>query len=141
MPAAAYAFNRASFAFEAFPGEVVILNVGQGSYFALGGWAVDMWPALIGRHSPDAIAYAIALRYDAPVGTIRRELDQLVCKLKEEQILVEAEPCAAGLELDEATTGVLQPLTYEKHEDLQDLLTLDPIHDVDPEQGWPSLRP
>src|SRR5215217_7015744 len=32
-------------------------------------------------------------------------------------------------------------ITYEKHEDLQDLLTLDPIHDVDPEQGWPSLRP
>jgi hypothetical protein len=30
MPAAAFAFNKASFAFEAFPGEVVILNFGQG---------------------------------------------------------------------------------------------------------------
>ena len=27
--------------------------------------------------------------------------------------------------------------TFEKHVDMQDLLTLDPIHDVDLAKGWP----
>jgi hypothetical protein len=142
MPARACLFNKASFAFETFPGEVVILNVEQGSYFALGGWVLDVWPALTERQPLDRIADAIASRYDAPVSTIRSELDQLVAKLTEEQILLDASPSDVGLTLDEAAaTGVLQPLTFEKHTDLQDLMTLDPIHDIDPEQGWPNVRP
>ena len=142
MPSRAYVFNQAGFAFEAFPGEVVILNVDQGSYFALGGWALDIWPALIERCPLDRIADAIARRYDVPVATIGSELDGLVARLKEERILLEALPSDAGPALGlTVATGALQPLTFEKHVDLQDLLTLDPIHDVDPEQGWPSLRP
>ena len=142
MPVRAYRFNMASFAFEAFPGELVILNVEQGSYFALGGWALDIWPALIERQPLDRIADAIARRYDAPAGVIASELGAFAAKLAQEQILLEAEPCDADLTLeDPATAGVLQPLRFEKHDDLQDLITLDPIHDIDPEQGWPNVRP
>ena len=28
----------------------------------------------------------------------------------------------------------------ETYTDMQDLLTLDPIHDVDPQQGWPIQK-
>lgn len=142
MPAPAYLFNKASFAFEAFPGELVILNVEQGSYFALGGWALDIWPALIAGQPLERIADAIARRYDAPVGIIASELGEFAARLAQEQILLEAEPSEADLILEEpATAGVLQPLRFEKHDDLQDLITLDPIHDIDPEQGWPNVRP
>jgi hypothetical protein len=27
---------------------------------------------------------------------------------------------------------------FERHADMEDLLTLDPIHDVDPRKGWPN---
>ena len=30
-----------------------------------------------------------------------------------------------------------QGFLFEKHSDLDELLVLDPIHDVDPEKGWP----
>ena len=31
-------------------------------------------------------------------------------------------------------------LQYEEYGDLEDLLGLDPIHDIDPEKGWPAIN-
>ena len=135
-----YAFDRTAFAYEVFPEEVVILNLGQGSYFALGGWAVDLWPMLIGGQPVERIVAAIAARYDVPQATIRTELDGLVAKLLDEGILAETAPNETVVELAEPSELGFQPLSFEKHADMEDLLTLDPIHDVDPEQGWPKLR-
>jgi hypothetical protein len=36
--------------------------------------------------------------------------------------------------------GAFQPPTLESYNDMQDLLLLDPIHDVD-DMGWPQKAP
>jgi hypothetical protein len=36
--------------------------------------------------------------------------------------------------------GEYQGFSFERHDDMDDLLTLDPIHDVDPQEGWPKIR-
>jgi hypothetical protein len=32
-----------------------------------------------------------------------------------------------------------EPIRFEEYGDLEDLLGLDPIHDINPEQGWPVV--
>ena len=37
--------------------------------------------------------------------------------------------------------NLLKPeLQYEEYGDLEDLLGLDPIHDIDPDKGWPAVN-
>jgi hypothetical protein len=51
--------------------------------------------------------------------------------------------------LPEASSESLAPLdswtfagfTLENFTDLEDILRLDPIHEADPERGWPHARP
>ncbi|QPC90585.1 PqqD family protein [Mesorhizobium sp. INR15] len=133
----AYLFNADKFAFEVFADEIVVLDITEGTYFALGGWVVEIWPALAARQPVELIADAISQRYGVSGGTIADELSGLVAKLKDEAILRDAEPTDEGMVLAGAT-GDFRPLSFEKHVDMQDLLTLDPIHDVDPQKGWPS---
>ncbi|MEO5760505.1 MAG: PqqD family protein [Mesorhizobium sp.] len=135
----AYAFNTDNFAFEVFADEIVVLDVTEGTYFALGGWAVEIWPALAARQPVELIADAISQRYGVSTFVIADELAQLVAKLKDETILRDAEPADERMALaDVPSSGDFRPLSFEKHVDMQDLLTLDPIHDVDPQKGWPS---
>lgn len=142
MTARAYMFNRANFAFEVFTDEVVILNVTEGAYFALGGWAFDIWPDLASRQPVDRLVEVIARRYGKPREAIETELNEFVAKLQQEQILLDAAPSDRAMAQDEPTSAaVFRPITFEKHVDMEDLLTLDPIHDVDPQQGWPNYRP
>jgi hypothetical protein len=135
-----YRFNGTHFAFELFEDEVVILNVTEGSYFALGGWAFDVWLALADRHPLGRLADAIAGRYGVPADEIADELSNLAAKLVQEGILLEADPAEEVATLSEPPAGGFRPLVFEKHVDMEDLMTLDPIHDVDPEQGWPKYR-
>jgi len=139
MTGRAYAFNSQNFAFEVFADEIVVLNVTDGTYFAFGGWAVETWPALVNRQPAQSIVNAMAERYGVAAGPIGAELDDFTAKLRQENILLDAQPVDEDIALETlpAASG-FQPISFEKHADMQDLLTLDPIHDVDPQKGWPS---
>src|SRR5262245_49304258 len=138
MTARAYAFNGAEFAFETFADEVVVLNVVEGTYFALGGSSIDIWDALANRQPVRAIADAIAARHGVAANLVEQELSDFIAKLTAEKILLEAQPADEPIALGEpAQARGFQPFSFEKHVDMEDLLTLDPIHDVDPERGWP----
>jgi hypothetical protein len=138
MPARAYAFNNADFAFETFANEVVALNVVEGTYFAFGGSSSDIWNALANRQPVAAIVDATAARYGVPVELVEQELGNFIEKLTAERILLEAQPTDEPIALHgSAAARGFQPFSFEKHADMEDLLTLDPIHDVDPERGWP----
>jgi hypothetical protein len=137
MTSQAHAFNSDKFAFEVFADEIVVLDVGEGTYFALGGWAVDIWQGLVGGQRVDLIVDTISRRYKMPADVLAGELSEFIGRLKDDQILMEAEPAGEAIALPESFHP-FRPLSFEKHIDMQDLLTLDPIHDVDPEKGWPT---
>lgn len=133
-----YAFNGDCFAYEVFPDEVVVLDVIDGAYFSLGGTTPVVWPVLIEGHALGDIATALARTYELKAEVAEQELHDLTRRLSEERILVEAGP---GDTLDgvsiEGGNEEFRSFSFEKHVDMQDLLTLDPIHDVDPQAGWP----
>lgn len=128
----AYTFDHSRFAFETFGDEIVVLNLDDGTYFAFGGSAVEIWPALVGSEPVGRIIEAF------PDEASDRNIRDFVAKLVQEGMLIATETGANGAAASVAATNGFRPISFEKHTDMKDLLTLDPIHDVDPHKGWPN---
>jgi len=134
----AYRFNDDIFAFESFPEEIVVLNLVAGTYYAFGGAAVVAWPYIITQHSVPVIASALATRYGVTTDQVNRDVTEFVERLSHEKILLIAPENTSEIDCSKLDTlPEYQGFTFERHADMEDLLTLDPIHDVDPQKGWP----
>lgn len=123
-------------AHETLDGEVVILDQGAGTYFSLSGSGPEVWALLERGGDLDGVAAALGARFTAADGQIASDVAALIAKL-EAETLIEAVEVAAGVAASVAGGGgAWVTPTFERFDDLQSLLVLDPIHDVD-ERGWP----
>src|SRR4051794_33308814 len=132
---------HAEIAHERVEDEVIVINLRTGAYFSLIGAAPDAWDLLLTRTALDDIAGAIVERYGADVATVRTDLGPFVCSLVDEDLLVATEPATSASTLDDKDPAVertYRPPMLEKYDDMEELLLLDPIHEVD-EAGWPVV--
>ena len=136
----AFRINRPNVVSESFEGEVVIVNLDSGCYFSLLGSATTLWLQL--ERSTMTINSAEAIlrqTYDCDGMDIAGEIRTFLNKLFNEHLIV-----AENLEsdLDSPSSEQIphkrpfEPPILEAFTDLQDILLLDPIHDVD-DAGWP----
>ena len=110
---------------ETFDDESVIVNLRQGLYYSLNKTALPLWEEIVKGTCLDQLhAGGHEFSADKVVGFLK--------ELRAENLII-----VEGEDIPEAgsPTDFLQ-----KFEDLQDLLLLDPIHDVD-ERGWPHAKP
>jgi hypothetical protein len=120
-----------------FGDEVVVLDMKTGTYFSLRGSAVDVWNLIEGSASSTVIAEALGARYDAPADQIAAAIDTLISELAEAELIVADGSLEPGPSPDQATERVeFVPPQIERFTDMQELLLLDPIHEVD-DTGWP----
>jgi len=128
--------------YEVFDDEVVIINLETGVYYSLNGLGAEIWTRI---EETDDVVLELAARYQRPAGdveaAVRPFLDGLVA-----EGLVAPDPRANGERRHRTSgaTAVTRVSTFEapvlhKYSDMQELLLLDPIHEVD-EVGWP-VRP
>ena len=119
--------NRPAVLDEAFDGEAVLVNLETGRYYALDRTASRWWSALEAGMSFEALA---AVLPDA--GTA--ELAAFVARLDAERLVrLEGELPSAG---DVAGEAIPQLQVFD---DMEDLLRLDPIHDIELDgSGWPK---
>jgi hypothetical protein len=127
--------NEPHVVFETFDEEVVLVNLNTGNYYSLRGSGPKILYALNAGTSTEELAEAIGRSGGNPVNALQDDLNALVCRLIEADILVEAkrEPCPAKWHEPYET-----PL-LEAYTDMQELLLLDPVHDVDAD-GWPKAK-
>jgi hypothetical protein len=126
--------NHAKVAHETIDEEVLIINTETGAYFSLRGSAAVIWGAVLdGLDAP-----AIGRRFTGDPDEIRRGVASLLDQLAAEEILVSGGAPAAAPASDGAPVPFAAPL-LEKFTEMADLLTLDPIHDVDA-AGWPYAK-
>lgn len=124
---------------ETFEGEVIIANLQGGSYYTLDGVGLDVWTALVAGAPTDRIVSALAAAFTVDEPEVAVVVDRLVGQLTDEQLLLgptPAEPGAADTEVAVTATTFEAP-AFERYTDMQQLLLLDPIHDVD-DSGWPA---
>jgi len=121
---------------EVIDGEAVIIHLGTGDYFSLRGSGSYVWQAIDLGADQAAIGRAYA---DAGLGdaaAVSAAADGLIDRLLEEQLIVVASDEDAGPDLPVPTAAFEAP-DLEKFTDMQDLILLDPVHEVD-ERGWPN---
>jgi hypothetical protein len=122
--------------------EVIAINLETGAYYALDDTAADCWTLLVGGVATDDIVATLCERYAVDADTARRDLDAFTAELEGDGLLLpdDAPPSA----IDGALPPVAERRAYvvpvvNKFDDLEELLLLDPIHEVD-DVGWPVAR-
>lgn len=121
-------------------GEVVIINLATGNYYSLRHTAAEMWSAIERGAAPEEITAELAAKYLATLETLEASTARFLDELRTEG-LIEVDDDAAGRPLlDEKNrpsgTFPFEPPVVEKFADMQDLIMLDPVHEVE-EEGWP----
>jgi len=137
-----YRLNEPQVIAETVGGETIVVNLGSGHYFSLQGTAVDVWEGLARREPVTAVVATLEARYDAPQGEIESAVTQFVAELTDAELIVtdaQEGQSSAGVTTP-ATNGDLAPWsapTLSVFTDMQDIILLDPVHEVDA-RGWPN---
>jgi Coenzyme PQQ synthesis protein D (PqqD) len=129
---------------ESIDGEVVVINLETGNYYSMRGSGAGIWellqsrPAIARSEFVDGIAESYGGAHDEVAAAIGELLDELVS----EGLLVGADSSPDDVvPLESQALGVpFERPVLEKYTDMQDLVLLDPVHEVD-QQGWPQPRP
>lgn len=141
-----YQVRRPKVVYDSFGSEVVIVNLDSGAYYSLEGTAFWLWQAVLDGRNLSQIVQQGAAEFDAGERELESALAGFLAELETEGIVVAtaAAPSSAGGKAAPApAAGLLggkQPFSrpvLTRFTDMQDLLLLDPIHDVDA-SGWPK---
>jgi hypothetical protein len=123
---------------ETVDGEVIAIDLGNGSYYSLAGSGPAIWE-LLGRGVSEAeIGVVLAGRFDVEEAEIGAAVSALLAQLLENGLIVSEAGTAAGPPATAGSTEKepFEPPRLECYTDMKDYFLLDPIHEVDT-AGWP----
>jgi hypothetical protein len=140
--------NTEKVSYETIDGETLIINLENGNYYSLLGTGAEVWSIVERGAAIGDIVEAIDRRYSGNRTDVEAAVTRFAAELQREGLI--AHDDGPGLEgtpvpdLRTPTNGDEERRPFEapvlsKYTDMQDLLLLDPIHEVD-ETGWPSPK-
>lgn len=121
-----------------FDDEVVVANFSTGTYYSLRFAAAEIWLGLMAGVPAEQVVQAIAPHCTSPQQVFEDEARSFI-KTLEEQTLIK--PVNRIADDSWAPRPMFRPYAaplLETFKDMEDLLLLDPIHDVG-KTGWPDL--
>jgi hypothetical protein len=124
-----------------FGDEVIAANFVRGVYYSLLGPAAQIWEGLVAGVPFDRVVAEVSALSDAEPAAFAAASSSLVEALLAEGLLVDGQPAEA--KPWQAVAGSEGPYglpSLERFTDMEDLLLLDPVHDVE-EMGWPHVNP
>jgi hypothetical protein len=140
-----YRVNAPHVIAETIGGETIIVHLSTGCYFNLGGTAVEIWDGIAAEQPTALIVQELVLRYDSSPEEIEAAVSQLLEELRREELIVSMDDNGAPA----ATESISEPTSarapfvepsVSKFTDMQDIILLDPVHEVDA-RGWPHTNP
>ncbi|MEX1102974.1 MAG: PqqD family protein [Dehalococcoidia bacterium] len=138
-----YRVNGPGVVAESLDGEVLIVNLESGCYYSADGTGEAIWSLFAAGHTAREVAEAVGARFDAPETMVSDEVARIRDEFVAEQLLL-VDPAitagANGTATADATKSPFAAPVLKKYTDMQELLLLDPIHDVDQAAGWPKAR-
>jgi hypothetical protein len=124
---------------ESVDGEVLIVNLLTGAYYSSAGVGDAAWAMFANGADLHAVAARIAGHFGLHEEAVAADIAAWLADLITEGLLVEDDgqprdtPAAPAMPADYA------PPAISKYTDMEDLLLLDPVHEVD-DVGWPAAR-
>jgi hypothetical protein len=123
---------------EVLDGEAVIVDLAAGHYHAATGVAATVWQAIGAALDVEAIVDLAGRSHRDVPATATDEITRFIDQLLHAGLITPAPDGTVPSDVQppaEPTPWV--PPRLESHDDLEDLLVLDPVHDVTAE-GWPN---
>jgi len=140
---ATYRMNEPAVASETIDGEVVVVNLESGTYYSLRDEAAFLWSLLERGVDSEAMAAEARGAYREDGVAVEPAVARFLEALEGEGLVVPGAPAAsaeAAGEVRPVAGAVFREPGFQKYADMQDLLLLDPIHEVD-DTGWPNVKP
>jgi hypothetical protein len=137
--------NEPNVVHDTIDGETIILNLETGNYFSLDGTGVLIWEWIRMTGDWKPAVEKMAKENPGLDEEIRQSVSAFITLLMEENLLATAKNKDITEISDELENSlILAARDYKapvlnKYTDMQELLLLDPIHDVN-EQGWPESK-
>ena len=123
--------------------EVVMIDLETGNYFTFRGSATRMWACIEAGMSPRETLEHLQESFEGEPSVMEQGLRWLLDQLLEENLIVPTdEPPRRSVSL--ASEGDRQDYSdpaFERYDDMADLILLDPVHEIDQEEGWPKRAP
>ena len=138
--------NTPTVTHEIIDGEAVIINLDTGNYYSLVEEGSFIWSLVEKGASASDVRNLVLQIYQGNATDIDREVQELLTQLQQENLIVAFDGAGAvdpahlnqGLPANSSDEKPwFKPPLLHKYSDMQELLLLDPIHDVD-EAGWPK---
>src|SRR5262245_13871423 len=148
MPA--YRVNEPQVIHQTVDEETVVVDLGTGSYFSLRGSAQVIWSALADGLDVPQVVEVVGHRFDTGTADVAGPVEAFVSQLRDDGLIVPADGATSSASTETDTDGLAAdaqdapppfvPPVIERFDDLQDLILLDPVHEVSEEAGWPHAR-
>ena len=132
-----YTPNTPEVVSEKFEDEIIVVSLVNGNYYSLRGTAAVIWDLIVQGHSRQTIAATLS----EVAGLVNGQVEQVNAffeELIEHALIKKTDGHSADGELAIEDDFEYKAPVLEAYSDMQDLLLLDPIHDVDEETGWPA---
>ena len=128
-----YKVNSPGVIHDEIDGEVVIVDLNIGHYFRINKESSQLWNFIIKENSVSQILTFCENRSELQI-----DIEEIVQNLLNLQIICEAVEQSGTI--TELPKWKYTKFEIEKFTDLEDILGLDPIHEVDEEKGWPNKK-
>ena len=139
--------NTPTVTHETIEGEAVIINLDSGNYYSLMDVGSLIWSLVDQGASASEVQNLVLETYQGNVMDIDRGVQELLVQLQQENLIVPVNGTENVTSLNPELPSnnnhnkpSFKPPMLQKYSDMQELLLLDPIHDVD-EAGWPKPNP
>ena len=138
-----YRVNPQQIAYEDFDAETLAINLETGTYYSMPGSSSRLWNLIVAGVPSTSIIADFRHSHDGDPEAISQAVREFLDRLVAEKLIV-SDDSASGEAADVAPVAgadrtPFQPFEMHVFTDMQDLLLLDPIHDVE-EAGWPLAK-
>jgi hypothetical protein len=130
---------------ETIEGEVILIDLDTGTYYSLRDTGAVVWQRIQDSAETSHIVDTLASTYEGSADEIGSAVADLLEELTREGLIepVDGDTPAAEARVPTVPVAGRPPFSapvLEKHTDMQDLILLDPVHEVDA-RGWPHPAP
>lgn len=138
-----YRVNSPHVIFENIDGELILVHMEKGAYYTTDETGAILWFLVESRSSVAEMCEALRFQYDAAPGDIEAAVASFIEHLLGEDLIAPGEPAEERTPAARIPTTPKRPFrspVLQSYRDMQDMLALDPIHDVEA-AGWPVPKP
>jgi hypothetical protein len=143
-----FKLNKSQVVFENYDDEVVLINLTNGNYYSMKGVAAAIWAFVENGASINQVIDRMANKYMGNREEIASSVETFLMTLSGEGLVVKMDGDIPTSELTQDSLPVaarstdklpFEPPVLNRYTDMQDLILLDPVHEVD-FTGWPNPK-